>query len=109
MDKQTIENIMNIVSPELMYILFQFFGVTLIFLSLKGLVTSISNYFKMRFSLWGLNTKLLINGKVGYVQNITFKDVVLYISDKETMYIPIEKFLKMDKTVFHNGYLGDEK
>ena len=109
MDKQVIQDVINVVTPELIYLILKIIIAGLVFYGFKGFVTSITSYLKLRNSLWGLNTKLLVDGKIGYIKNITFKEVIVEISHQETVYIPIDNFLRMNKTVYHNGYTGDKK
>jgi hypothetical protein len=109
MDKMAVEQIVKTITPELTWLFIQGFIALFVFSYLKDSVTSLSNYLKLRFSLWGLNTKLLIEGKVGYIKAIKFKEVEVRINSEQTMYVPIDKFLKMTKVVYHNGYTGEEK
>ena len=109
MDKQLIQDVVNTISPELTWLFIQGFMALFIFSFMRNLSTAVANYLKLRFSLWGLNTKLNIEGKIGYIRDITFKEVIIHVSNKETMYIPIDRFLILTKTVYHNGYTGEDK
>lgn len=109
MDQNTIKQLIQLISPELTWLLVQGFIVLVVFSIMRNFVSSVSDYIRLRFSLWGLNTKLNIYGKVGYIKEITFKEVIIHISEKETMYVPIDRFFFTHKIVYHNGYTGDEQ
>lgn len=109
MDKQFIQEAMKTVSPELTWLFGQALLALFGFYFMKSLATSILNWCILRGSLWGRNTKILIEGRVGYIRKICFKEVVIAINTNEEMYIPVEKFLKSTKVVYHNGYVGDRE
>ena len=105
MDKQLIQELVKVVSPELTWLIIQFVVGTLLFFIVKDFVSNVVNYLRLRFSLWGLNTKMYIDGKIGYIKDISFKEVEFEVSGEDiTIYIPIAKFLTMTKMVYHNGH-----
>ncbi|NVM33988.1 MAG: hypothetical protein HWN81_00230 [Candidatus Lokiarchaeota archaeon] len=105
MDKHAIQEMVKIVSPELTWMFIQGILVLFIYSFLKDFINNIINYIKLRFSLWGLNTKMMIDGKVGYIKDIKYKEVEFEVSGEDiTIYIPIHKFLTMTKVVYHNGH-----
>jgi hypothetical protein len=108
MDKNAIQELIKLVSPELTWLLLQAFLALMSLSLMKSGVTGLINYLKLRASFWGLNTKMSINGKIAYIKHISFNEVEFFVNDKETMYVPVEVFLKSVKIVYHNGYTGDE-
>ena len=109
MDKKLLEELINTITPEVTWVIVQIILFSFMFLLVKGITTTLVNYLRLRMSLWGLNTKLLIGTKIGYIKEVTIREVIVQVSDQETIYIPIDKFLKMEKTVYHNGYTGEKK
>jgi hypothetical protein len=109
MTQQTAQELLKIITPELTWLLLQGFGALILFNAFKSFSLSILTYIKLRFSLWGLNTKLKVNGHVGYIKQITFREIIIYVDSNQTIYIPIEKFLNSEKIVYHNGYMGERK
>jgi hypothetical protein len=105
MEKQAIQEAIKLLTPELTWLFIQGFLATLIFFIVKDLINNILNYLRLRFSLWGLNTKMKISDKIGYIKDITFKEVVFDVSGEDiTIYIPISRFLILTKEVYHNGH-----
>ena len=109
MNKELVQELIKILSPEITYFIIQAFCAIILFGMIKSLATGLTNYIKLRFSLWGLNTKIIVEGQIGYIRDITFKEVIVSIDEKHEVYIPIENFLKMNKTTYYNGYRGKEK
>lgn len=109
MNKAAIQDVIQAISPELTWMIFQIFLTLLLFSLLKDFVGILVNYLRLRFSLWGLNTKIKVDGVVGYIKNIKFDQIEIEsIDSKKTVYVPISRFLNMTKVVIHNGCGEDD-
>lgn len=73
-------------------------------LTLKEVAMAMLNYLRMRFSGFGMGTKFKLNGDVYYLEHINWTDVEFGSkSGKRKIYMPISKFLKIEKEILFNG------
>jgi hypothetical protein len=73
-------------------------------LTLKEVAMAMLNFLRMRFSTFGAGTKIKLNGEVYLLHRIDYTYVEFnHISKKKTIYMPISKFLRMDKEILFNG------
>lgn len=108
-DKELIVEISKSLSSELAWLAFQALVIALVFSMCKDFVNSLGLYLKLRMSFWGLNTKIKYNGKVGYIREVNMREVIIHVSDSETLYVPIQKFLSTEKTVYHSMKISGEE
>lgn len=71
-------------------------------LSVKSLVETVILYLRLRMASLGYKSKVIWNGEVCIIDNISIFSVTLRSKDKTT-YIPLEVWAKSPKTIPHSN------
>ena len=109
MEKELLHNLINGLSAQLVWSLFQVVAISFIFLAIKDFASKLLVYLKLKFSDLGRGTKIEIDNYVGYISNLGFTEIEIEVDSHTTMIVPIKRFLNVSKIIMRNGKPNGKK
>jgi len=99
MQTEFINELTKSINAQLLGLIFQLVFSGLVLMSIKDFSLKILDYIKLRFSDFGRGTEIIINKNSGYIMNIGFNEVEIYLNEDSTLFMPLANFIKSDKII----------
>lgn len=99
MQSEFIQELMQSLNAHLLGLIVQLVVSGLVLMSIKDFSLKILNYMKLRYSDFGRGTEIDVAGINGYIMDIGFNEVEIYIDEDRTMFMPVGNFIKANKVI----------
>jgi len=99
MQTEFINELMKSMNAQLLGLIVQLVLSGLVLMSVKDFSFKVLNYLKLRYSDFGRGTEIEIANKNGYIMHVGFNEVEIYLDENQTMFMPVENFIKANKVV----------
>jgi len=99
MQGQLLNELLNTVDSKMFTLVVQLLALGAVGMWIKDMNSRIFNYYKLKMSDFGRGTKVEILGNEGYINRIGFNEVEIIIDEEKTLLIPVDKFIKTEKTI----------
>ena len=104
-----IFNILNAISLEMWYLLFQFIIAFLLFLLIKDTITTLTNYLVFRTSKFiSKNVRVEINGVDGFIEDYNLRAIFIRTDEGDLKIVPMNRWRYQDWTIKY-GHIRAKK
>ena len=99
MQGELLAELLSTVNNQIFTLVLQLIITGAVFMWIKDMNSRIVNYVKLKMSDFGRGTQVVIDGKTGYINRISFNEVEIIIDEDQTLFIPVERFIGTPKII----------
>ena len=99
MQGELLTELLNTVNNQIFTLVLQLIVTGAIFMWIKDMNGRIVNFIRLKMSDFGRGTQVIIDGQTGYINRISFNEVEIIVDEDQTMFIPVERFIKSTKII----------